>query len=126
MANNNNEKLRQFREELAELNFPESPISLDLVEYVRDALDAYLSGDVKTLDQAFGIARGKGRTKETKKHRQIALQALRKRFDGLTWGQIMEDIKDVSDERTLRRIVDEHQTFAMTQILTERLNQPDP
>ncbi len=61
------------------------PLPPELLRYVRDSFDAYLCGDRKTLDRAFGLKRKRGRPKADE-FDQIAMAAevLRSRLSGAT------------------------------------------
>lgn len=47
--------LIEFSGQLRELKFPTSPLSMRLVEYVASSFEKFLSGEAKSLDEAFGL-----------------------------------------------------------------------
>jgi len=63
----------------------EDRLPLELLRYVRDSFDAYLSGERRTLDRAFGRSRKSGRPKvEQSVQIEMATEVLRARLKGAT------------------------------------------
>jgi hypothetical protein len=119
----NRENLKLFAQQLRQLQFPTSPLSIKLAVYVASALESYLKGEVKTLETAFGLNAGKG-TKGYKPdfNRQRAELIIAARQNGKTWEKIQEEIGGKyglpNDIRELQRIVDEFRVKILSEGIT--------
>ena len=104
--------LTRFAEQLRTLSFPTSPISIDLAKYVADSINSYLDHSAATLDAAFGLRGKRGRPTKTSEHLAMARNIGAMRIQGKSWKNISDEFGSfedgVTDERTLRRIWDEH------------------
>lgn len=120
------DKLSQFAEELEGLSFPTSPISLELAGFVASSIRSYLSGDQKSLDAAFGLGKKRGAPGDQEKRRNIAKDVFLMKLEGNSWKQIADTLSeqgcDVSDERTLRRYLDEYLNDLMSEEVNKRLD----
>jgi len=75
------------------------------------AFDRYLSGDAKSLDIAFGVARGRGAPKRGPTKR-ILQRGVRAMFRGKTsWKELSDE--EQTDPRTLQREVERHRDFIL-------------
>lgn len=122
-------RLQQLVNELEELTFPSSPISMDLVKYTVESLKDYLSDNAKSaqsLDAAFGITKKRGAPGDPQKRRDIARTVFDMQLKGKPWREIADEISlrggDVTDERTLRRYLDEFTDELIAEVLCNRLN----
>ena len=49
------QRLTEFANELRKLSHPTSPVSMDLVNFVSNAIECYPAGHYKNMDQALGL-----------------------------------------------------------------------
>jgi len=126
----NKNKLKQFAEELRKLEFPTSPISLKLVQYVSDGIDNYLNGNSNSLDTALGLTRKPGRpTESVEEHKRLASRVLRLKLDGSSWPDIFEALSSenfsITDERTIRRIYERYFVELAAEEICRRLDKEE-
>lgn len=109
------ERLRIFAEELRQLKGPSSPLSVPLANYFVEAIDEYLSGDARTLDQALGLTGKPGRP-VTKADEHIALAARihEARLGEISWTNMPNHLDTDTDTRELRRIYNQHEIALRT------------
>lgn len=105
----NREWLKRLAAELDELSPTDPPLSAYLVEYLRGALAAYLSGDAKSMDDALGLKRGRGRPPQetsARKAREARVILWLRMTKRKTWQYIADRLgRDVHD---VQRIAEEH------------------
>jgi len=121
-------KLRMMSEQLRELSFPASTISLDLAAYVADAFDAYLQGRARSLDAAFGLTAKRGApSTRLAEHKAIAAEILAMKREGKSWVDITEALQScgISDERELRRLYVVHRVEVVSKAIVEGLRKHD-
>jgi len=122
-------KLQKLVEQLR--SYPSSPITgeIELAEFAAKAFERYLTGEVKTLDAAFRLKRGRGAPKtKTTEHEEIARLIFQMRLSNKSWKKIADELYDsvdVSDERTLRRIYDDCFVKVASEEMVRRLNSED-
>jgi hypothetical protein len=94
-----------------------------LLEHVREALQAYLSGDYPSLDAAFGIARsGAGRpANDESKAIQIACEFLGLRIAGLSYAKAVK--KSGYPRNTVTKAWSKHRWVTFISILRERADE---
>src|SRR5690554_3580685 len=95
--------------------------------FIADAFDAFLSGKSKSLDNAFGVVRGRGAPKRGPLNSDVAEIGQKAVFRGnKSW-------KDIADEtgrdvRDLQRIAKRHEDYIINELarkVVERLNAKD-
>jgi len=118
-------KLACFAQQLRELSFPTSTISIDLAEFVASALESYCTGGTKSLDASFGLTPKRGAPGDPTKREAIARKIFAMRLSEMSWKEIADAFSaqgsNVTDERTLRRIYDEFDVKIMREELCRRL-----
>jgi hypothetical protein len=87
--------------------------------HVAEAVESYLAGRAKSLDEAFGLTRKRGRPAKDDEHKKIARRVLQLRLDRRAWEAIAEEL-GVQDERTLRRRYRKH----FSEVVAEKIR-PD-
>lgn len=92
-------------------------IPLEDAMLIAAAFDRYLSGDVKSLDAAFGVARGKGAPRRGPS-RRILQRGVRSMFRGKkSWMELATE--EDADPRTLQREVERHRDFIMREFAAQ-------
>lgn len=124
-------RLREFAKQLRRLEFPSSPIQIELAEYFAHAIERYLDeirhydeknkdpapkGKIKperpTMDRALGLAK-RGRPLDSTQRKELARKIYDMRGDGLSWKEIADELSR-ADQRTLQRYYDEFEaTFLL-------------
>lgn len=97
-------KIKQLSKQLRTLSFPTSSISVSLAKFAADAFDSFLTHKCKSLDEAFGIAKGPGAPRKLSVAKEKLVRAkaiLSLRTAGKTWAEIEEELG--VDQRVLRR-----------------------
>jgi hypothetical protein len=120
LARRTQREAREILEWLAKhLRYYRTPIRPKQALHAAEAIESYLAGRARSLDEAFGLTRKRGRPAKDDEHKEIARRALPRRLEGKPWEAIAEEL-GVQDERTLRRQYKRH----FTEVAAEKI-QPD-
>ena len=66
------DKLREFAAELLDLRIPESSVNVETAYWMAGAINAFLSGDMKSIDHALGLVAERGGQSNDRKNSLIA------------------------------------------------------
>ena len=105
------------------------PATRNRVEFCIWALGRFLSGEVKSLDKAFCLKRGKGQPKKEQEYELLARMIYDLLGQGLKWEEIMGKLSDLGeisehgDDSTPRRAFKRYKTKLLAEELTKRLDQ---
>ena len=82
----------------ARLLSPDQQGTIDDLEFIADAIERVVDGKVKSLDQALGLKRGRGRVSSADgkpgKHFQMVLHIVPLILGGLNWEQIIDQLHE--------------------------------
>jgi hypothetical protein len=119
------DRLKRLAEQLSSLQFPSSPISLELAGFAATAIKRFLSGDEQTLDSAFGLVAERGRpTTKLAKHKEITKFFIDLELKKTPTEKILSAIEKkfgISDERHIRRILAKHQDAYLAESVALRI-----
>ncbi len=88
-------EVRRLLENIRCLIDNREPLPPEVLRYVRDSLRVFLDDPAKTLDQAFGIKKGRGRPKADASIRiAMAVEVLRLRLAGSSHRDALDDVGD--------------------------------
>jgi hypothetical protein len=111
------DRLKRLAEQLSSLQFPSSPISLELAGFAATA--------IKTLDSAFGLVAERGRpTTKLAKHKEITKFFIDLELKKTPTEKILSAIEKkfgISDERHIRRILAKHQDAYLAESVALRI-----
>ncbi len=110
LARRTQREAREILEWLAKhLRNYQTPIRPKQALHAAEAIESYLAGRARSLDEAFGLTRKRGRPAKDDEHREIARRVLRLRLERerKPLEAIAEEL-GVQDVRTLRRQYKKH------------------
>ena len=121
LARRTQREAREILEWLAKLlrNY-RTPIRPKEALHAAEAIESYLAGRARSLDEAFGLTRKRGRPAKDDEHKEIVRRALQLLFEGKSWRAIAEEL-GVQDERTLRRLCKRY----FTEVAAEKIQLKD-
>ncbi|AAX73653.1 MULTISPECIES: hypothetical protein [Brucella] len=87
-------------------------------DFLADRLNVYISGNVNTLDEAFGLKRGRGAPQNGPIYPHNMEMARKALFRGKkSWNDIASELG--ADPRTLQRLVKRHEQHAIESMASE-------
>ena len=118
-------KIKVLSQQLRKLTFPTSQISVKLARFAADAFDNYLSGNARTLDAAFGLAKKRGVPGWPKARLKMAKEVYALKKANKSWSQVQQELerqgyKD-TDLGTIKRTFKEFRVPLMAKTISESL-----
>jgi hypothetical protein len=117
-------KIKQLSKQLRKLSFPTSPISVDLARFAADAFDRFLTGQARTLNEAFGLTRKRGVPGWPKVRLKMAKEIYELRKNRTSWSKIQEYLASRytdTDLGTLKRTYKEFRVHLMSKSVVNLL-----
>jgi hypothetical protein len=105
------------------------PTEIERLRYVAAAIERFVKGRVASLDDAFGVKRGKGARQKKSEHMALARKAFPLRREGLSWENIASKLSEQGqvppegiDAGTIRRAYDECAAELIAEEVAARLD----